>query len=201
MYRLVSGSLLVLLVASVVFAATGLIGYTPEGILATAAVAVLSTLVATIMFAQTFRTIAHLESTLITGLLITFIVPPTLLLADLGGAAAAGALAGASKFLLVDRRRHFLNPAALGVTITGLLGLTASFWWVATPPLTPLIIGLGLLIAWRAGVMAVALTGAGVGVAVTLVRLAVSGQELLSSVYLVVTSYPIIFLALFIYIL
>lgn len=197
MYRLMSGSLLLLLVVSVLMAALGLIGYTPEGILATAGVAVLATLVSTIMFAQTFKTIAHLESALITGLLISFIVPPTLLLADLGGAAAAGALAGASKFLLVDRRRHFLNPAALGVTITGLLGLTASFWWIATPPLAPLIIGVGLLVAWRAGVMALALTGAGVGLAVTLVRLAVSGQELLSSVYLVVTSYPIIFLALF----
>jgi ferredoxin-NADP reductase len=45
--------------------------------------------------------------------------------------------------------------------------------------------------------MVVALTGAGVGVVVTLVRLMVSGDELLSSAYLVVTSYPIIFLALF----
>ncbi len=197
MYRVVSSSLLLLLGVSVLLAATGLIGYTPEGILATAGVAVMSTLVATIMFAQTFKTIAHLESSVITGLLITFIVPPTLLLTDLGGAAAAGALAGASKFLLVDRGRHFLNPAALGVTITGLLGFTASFWWVATPPLAPLIIGLGLIIAQRAGVMVVALTGAGVGVVVTLVRLMVSGDELLSSAYLVVTSYPIIFLALF----
>lgn len=197
MYRLTSGSLLVLLVFSVVGAATGLIGYTPWGILATAGVAVLSTLVSSIMFAQTFRAIAHLESSLITGLLIAFIVPPTLQLADLGGAAAAGALAGASKFLLVHKARHFLNPAATGVTIAGLLGLTVGFWWVATPPLAPIIVGLGLLIAWRAGVLALALTGAGVGVAVTLVRLLVAGEDPLGSAYLVVTSYPIIFLALF----
>lgn len=197
MYRLVSGSLLLLLVVSVVMAALGLIGYTPFGILATAVVAVLATLVATVMFAQTYKTIAHLESSLVSGLLIAFIVPPTLQLADLGGAAAAGALAGASKFLLVDRRRHFLNPAAAGVTITGLLGLTASFWWIATPPLAPLIVGLGLLIAWRAGVMSLALTGAAVGVGVTLLRLVVSGEDPLSSVYLVITSYPIIFLAFF----
>lgn len=197
MYRVMSASLLVLLVVSLVFAATGIIGYQPQGILATAVIAVGTTLVATIMFSQTFKAIAHLESSLITGLLITFIVPPTLQLADLGGAAAAGALAGASKFLLVHRKRHFLNPAALGVTITGLLGLTASFWWVAAPPLTTVIVLLGLLVAWRGGVLAVALTGLLVGVGVTLVRLLVSGQELLTSVYLVTTSYPIVFLALF----
>ena len=197
MYRVMSASLLALLVVSLIFAATGLIGYQPQGILATAVVAVGATLVTTIMFSQTFRAIAHLESSLITGLLITFIVPPTLQIADLGGAAAAGALAGLSKFLLVYRKRHFLNPAALGVTVTGLLGLTASFWWVATPPLTPVIVLLGLLVAWRGGVLAIALTGLFVGVGVTLVRLIVSGEELLTSVYLVTTSYPIVFLALF----
>lgn len=197
MYRVMSASLLALLLVSLAFAATGLIGYQPQGILATAVVAVGATLVTTLMFSQTFRAIAHLESSLITGLLITFIVPPTLQLADLGGAAAAGALAGLSKFLLVHRKRHFLNPAALGVTVTGLLGLTASFWWVATPPLTPVIILLGLLVAWRGGVLTIALTGLFVGVGVTLVRLIVSGEELLTSVYLVATSYPIVFLALF----
>lgn len=197
MYRLISSSLLVLLVVTVIFAAIGLIGFTPQGILLTAVVAVGATLVSTMMFAQTFKTIAHLESSLITGLLITFIVPPTTLLPDLGGAAAAGALAGASKFLIVYQARHFLNPAALGLTITSLLGLTASFWWIATPPLTPLLIALGALIAWRSGLWAVALTGLGVGVVVTLARLVVSGQEPLESVYLVITSYPIVFLAFF----
>jgi ferredoxin-NADP reductase len=197
MYRLISGSLLLLLAVSVAFATIGLIGYSPEGILLTAVVAVGSTLVATMMFAQTVRTIAHLESSLITGLLITFIVPPTTLLPDLGGAAAAGALAGASKFLLVYQARHFLNPAAAGLTIKSLLGLTASFWWVATPPLAPLILILGGLIAWRSGFWSVALTGLGVGVLVKMIRLVVSGEDPLVSLYLVVTSYPIVFLALF----
>lgn len=197
MYRLISSSLLLLLVVSVVFAAMGLIGFTPQGIVVTAVVAVGATLVSTMMFAQTFKTIAHLESSLITGLLITFIVPPTTSLADLGGAALAGALAGASKFLIVYQARHFLNPAALGLTITSLLGFTASFWWIATPPLAPLILVLGALIAWRSGLWAVALTGLSVGVVATLTRVVFSGQEPLESVYLVLTSYPIVFLALF----
>jgi len=197
MYRVMSASMVILFVVTLVFAATGIIGYTPEGIAVTAVVAVGSTLVATIMFSQTLKTIAHLESSVITGLLITFIVPPTLALADIGGAAAAGALAGASKFLLVHRGRHFLNPAALGVTVTGLLGLTASFWWIATPPLTPFLVVLGLMVAWRGGVLPVALTGLGVGVSVTLLRLVVSGEPPLESMYFVATSYPIVFLTLF----
>ena len=197
MYRLISTSLVSLLVVAVVLAAVGLIGYAPGAILFIALIAVASTATSTLVFASVFRHTAHLESSLITGLLIAFIVPPTLDVRDLVGAGVAGGLAGASKYLLVVRGRHFLNPAATGVTLAGFLGLTAGFWWVATPPLTPLILILGAIVAWRSGFARVAGVGLAVGAVAVLIRLLLSGEELASSVYLVATSYPLVFAMLF----
>lgn len=197
MYRLMSVSLLALLLLSALFAGIGLIGYDPLGILATAAVAVIATALATLVFAGVFRQSAHLESSLITGLLITFILPPTLEPRDIVGAATAGAIAGASKYLFVISGRHFLNPAAVGSTVAVTLGLSASFWWIANPPMAIPIVLAGALVAWRSGLGSVALVGLGVGGLALLTRLLVSGQELWSSLYLIATSYPLVFLALF----
>lgn len=197
MYRLMSLSLLGLLVLSLIFAGVGLIGYSPLGILSIAAVAIVATAVSTLMWASVFRQSAHLESSLITGLLITFILPPTLEPRDIVGAAAAGAIAGASKYLLVFSRRHVLNPAAVGSAVAVVLGLSASFWWIANPPMAIPIIVIGALVAWRSGLGTVALVGLGVGGLALLSRLLVSGGELWSTLYLMVTSYPLVFLALF----
>jgi len=197
MYRLISISLVGLLLLSALFAAVGLIGYSPVGIAVTAVLAVSATLLATVMAAQTMKSIAHLESSIITGLLITFIVPPTLDTRDLLGVSVAGLIAGFSKYFLVYRSRHVLNPAATGVTIAGLLGLTAGFWWIANPPMTAFILVSGLIIAWRSGTLPVALTGLGIGVGAVMIRLVGSGEPLWGSAYLVLTSYPILFLALF----
>jgi len=197
MYRLITISLLGLLVLSLVFAALGLIGYSPWGIAVTAVLGVGSTVLSTLMAAQTMKSLAHVESSIITGLLIACIVPPTLEPRDLIGVSVAGAIAGFSKYFLVYRQRHVLNPAATGVTIAGLFGLTAGFWWIANPPLTPFILAAGVIIAWRSGTLMVALSGLGVGVGALLIRLVGSGEPLGPSVYLVLTSYPIVFLALF----
>jgi len=197
MYRLISSSLLALTLISIVLAALGLIGYTPEGIAVTALIAVTITTLTSLMGAQTTKIIAHLESSVITGLLIAFIVPPSLEARDLLGVTAASAIAGLSKFGLVFRGRHVLNPAATGVFVAGILGLTAGFWWVANPALTPFIVLAGALVAWRSGLGFISLVGLTVGVSVLLVRLVASGDDLIPSIYLVVTSYPIVFLALF----
>lgn len=197
MYRLMSSSLVALLVLSVVCAWRGLIGYSPAGILGVAAVAVLATAVSTLVFAAIFRQVAHLESSLITGLLIAFIVPPTLAAEDLIGAGLAGMLAGASKYLITIRGRHFLNPAATGTALAVVLGQSFSFWWIANPPMTLALIAAGALIAWRSGLGAIALTGIGVGGSALFSRLVLSGQDPFQSLYLIVTSYPLLFVMLF----
>jgi ferredoxin-NADP reductase len=197
MYRVVTSVLVVIIVSAAALSAVGLVGFSPGGILVTAAVAIVGTVVGSAIGRVIVKNPLHLESSVISGLLIASIVPPTLEPIDIIGATSAGLLAGISKFLIAPGGRHILNPAATGVSIAVLFGLTFSFWWVATPPLAPLIIVGGLLVAYRAGVM----TTVGVFVAVAFIalgaRLLLSGEPVDATVWLMVTSYPVLFLGLF----
>jgi len=197
MYRLVTSVLVVIILAATALSAVGLVGFTPGGILVTAVVAIGGTLIGSAVGRVIVRNSLHLESSVITGLLIASIVPPTLEANDIIGATTAGLLAGISKFLIAPGGRHILNPAAAGVGIAALFGLTFSFWWVATPPLTPLIIIGGLLVAYRAGVTKTV----GVYVVVAFIalggRLVLAGEPFDVTVWLTVTSYPVLFLGLF----
>lgn len=197
MYRVITSVLVIILLVAAVLSAVGLVGFSPGGILVTALVAITGTVIGSAIGRVIVRNPLHLESSVITGLLIASIVPPTLDPIDIIGATSAGLLAGISKYLIAPGGRHVLNPAAAGVSIAVLFGLTFSFWWVATPPLTPLIIIGGLLIAYRAGVIKTV----GVFVVVAFValgaRLLISGEPLGITVWLMVTSYPVLFLGLF----
>ncbi len=92
---------------------------------------------------------AHTESTLITAGLLYFILPPSLTPTGLGGAALAGAIAIASKYLLAFRGRHIFNPAAVGVFAVAFTGLTFGAWWPGNPWMMPFVIVLAFLILFR----------------------------------------------------
>jgi ferredoxin-NADP reductase/Na+-translocating ferredoxin:NAD+ oxidoreductase RnfD subunit len=193
----ISSTLLLIVLAAAVASGFGLVGFSPAGILATALAAIVGTLLGSAVGKMVIRTPLHLESSVITGLLITLIVPPTLDPQDLIGATTAGILAGLSKFVIAPGGRHILNPAATGVLIASLFGLTVGFWWVANPPLTLLIVVGGLIVAYRAG--ALSLVGIFMAIAFSALgaRLLLSGEPLGLSLWLMVTSYPVVFLGFF----
>jgi glycine betaine catabolism B len=197
MYRVVGGVLAVIILVAAVLAAFGLVGFSPGGILVTALVAVAGTFIGSAIGRAIVRNRLHLESSVITGLIIASIVPPTLEPVDIIGATSAGLLAGISKYLIAPGGRHILNPAATGVSIAVLFGLTFSFWWVATPPLAPLIILGGLLVAYRAGVIKTVGVFATVAFIALGARLLISGEDVDVTIWLMVTSYPVLFLGLF----
>lgn len=197
MYRVVGGVLAIIILSAAALSALGLVGFSPGGIIVTSLAAIAGTVVGSAIGRMVVKVPLHLESSVITGLLIASIVPPTLEAVDIIGATSAGLLAGLSKFLIAPGGRHILNPAATGVSIAVLFGLTVSFWWVATPPLAPLIIVGGLYVAYRAGVLGTV----GVFLAVAFValgaRLFLSGEPVGVTLWLMVTSYPVLFLGLF----
>jgi glycine betaine catabolism B len=197
MYRVISSTLALIVVAAAVASGVGVVGFSPAGILATALAAIVGTLLGSAVGKTVIKTPLHLESSVITGLLIALIVPPTLDPQDLIGATTAGILAGLSKFVIAPGGRHILNPAATGVFIASLFGLTVGFWWVANPPLTLLIIAGGVIVAYRAG--ALSLVGVFLAIAFSALgaRLLLSGEPLGLSLWLMVTSYPVAFLGFF----
>lgn len=197
MYRVMTLSLVVLLLASVIGSAAGLVGFTPVGIVVTSVLAVSATLGTSALGAVVRRAPLHWESSVITGLLISMIVPPTLEARDLVGVSAAGAIAGLSKWLIAPAGRHLLNPAATGVLVASLFGLTVGFWWIATPFLTPVILIAGVLVAYRSGNARMVSLFLAIGLVLLIGRLAISGEPLDQTLYLVATSYPVLFMGLF----
>jgi Na+-transporting NADH:ubiquinone oxidoreductase subunit NqrB len=155
MYRLLLAVLGALAGWALALAAFGALPFTPLDLFVTLAVLVTSTWASGAAYARLFGARAHAESSLITAALIAFVVWPSTDPLALAAFALAGIAASASKFLLVARGRHLLNPAAFGVLFVTVLQLTGGVWWVATPAMLPLVV-LGAALVWyRSGTAAV----------------------------------------------
>jgi len=161
MYRVVSVGLLILAGVAIGFGFFGLIPYAGTELVLSLVVAVGVALVANIFFAKLFSVHANHESALITGLILFFLILPAQLsqLQYSGIMAAVAFFAIASKYLLVWRKQHILNPVAVGVVAVTLLysffplppGYFESSWWIGQPVLfVPLVlVGLAVVIKVR----------------------------------------------------
>lgn len=200
MYRLVTLALVPTVLASFVGALTGAVGVDPWGVLASTAVAVGATAVVSAAGGRLVRRPAHLESSVITGLILALLFQPSLEPSALATVAGAGAVAGASKYLVAVRGRHVVNPAAFGALVAGvvgwpLLGTFGAFWWVATPFLLPVVAVVGLAVVLRtrhvAPVVAYLLTG----VAVVLQQQVALGTAPGAALWSALAQYPLVFAA------
>lgn len=159
MYRLVSLLLGGLAAVAMVFAAIGLLPQFEIGTMLLWLAVMVSVSVATsFMLGKLFGTAAHLESAVITALLLWFIYSPDSIDARLWWAAAATVLANLSKYALAWRRRHLFNPAAVAVVLilvlqevlgVGQAERLYSIWWIASEPLLPFVAVAALLVLRR----------------------------------------------------
>ncbi len=149
MYKLVLVCLLAIAAVAVVLSLLGQLSRTPLELLVSLVVAVGSTMLTGWLAALVARRRAHVESSIITGLLIFMVMEPTTDPLALGGIALAGTIATASKYLIAVRGRHILNPAAAGTIVVGAVGLAFPVWWIGTPYLQPVIIIGALLVLYR----------------------------------------------------
>ncbi len=193
MYRFVTLLLGITGIAALVLSLAGELFYTPVELIASAAVALASTVVANRVFALVFRTMPHLESSIITGLLLFFLFLPSLEPAELGTLAIAGVLATASKYLIAVRGRHILNPAAAGASLVAVLQLPSAGWWVATSSLLPVTLIGAFLVLYRTRRLSMGLVFVAVSASILVARLTASGQSVAESVSTTFASYPIIF--------
>jgi ferredoxin-NADP reductase len=155
MYRFVTICLAALTVISFASSAAGKITYTPTQLLASLVTLLVVTLFGGKVFALLFRATAHTESSIITALLLFFILSPIQIGASstdvitLGQIALAGLFASASKYVLAFRGRHIFNPAAVGAVWLMLFHYYLAAWWIGTPVLLPFTAVLVLLVLYR----------------------------------------------------
>lgn len=197
MYRLVWTTLAALLVLAVGYAAAGLIFSTPFELIASTLVAVVSTSLVSVVLARAFGTRAHLESSLVTGLLIACLLFPTADPQGLAVIALVGAIAAASKYLLAWRGRHVFNPAAVAVLIIAFTGLNAGVWWIASGALWPWVVLGALLVVARVRRWSIFLVYVAVAGAVSVWQSVQNGQEVGAALALVLTAYPFVFAGAF----
>ncbi|GAB3545834.1 hypothetical protein GCM10027404_05070 [Arthrobacter tumbae] len=194
MYRLVLILLLILTAYAFVLSGLGLLAFTPAELGATLATAVIASWGGTRVMAMMLRTRPHTESSLITGLLLFFVMFPSDDAAGVGGIALAGLLAAASKYLIAVRGRHIFNPAAFGAAAVTLLGLGAAAWWAANPAMLPLVLICTILILYRTRKLSMGAVFLVLAVGILVVRLAAGGTDPIAALQLVFVSYPVLFL-------
>lgn len=199
MYRLATMTLVAVLVLAVALAFLGAIGPDPFAILGTLGVVLVATLGANEIAARLARSVPHRESSVITALIITCLVLPSLTTAGLAAAAGAGMLAALSKYLIVWRGRHILNPAAAGVLITGVIGYytgqAVGVWWIATPALLPIVALGALLLLDRTRRLDIGLVFVALAVIFVGARLVATGTDPLGALTTVLLLLPVVFLA------
>lgn len=186
MYRLVLFALVALAVIAVVLSAVGVIvSPTPLEILATFAVLAVVISAVDAVVQRLLRLPWRIESSLVTALILLFVLRPGLEPAALLGIAIAGAVASLSKYLIVWRGRHILNPAAFGASVVSILGSfgafewlgTSSSWWVGAPSLFVPVLILGLAVLWRTEKVRIVAVFLVVAITVSVLRQAVQAQE------------------------
>ncbi len=146
MYKSVLYGLLSLVVIADVLAFLDIISINPVGLIISVFVLGASCYVANEVFARLFRASTNSESWLITALILSCILSPRVSLSFVGLAALCGAIAMASKYVLVWRGSHVFNPAAFGAFVVSVTGLMSANWWIATPALLPVTAVLAVLV-------------------------------------------------------
>ncbi len=146
MYRLLLYYLLGLLAAAIVFSSIGVMNYNGFEIGISAGVLVGACWVINKIFASIFNAPTNPESSILTGLILALVIPPTFNNFGFLFMLAASGLAIASKYILTIRYKHIFNPAAIAIVLTALGPRQSASWWVGTAAMLPLVIIGGILV-------------------------------------------------------
>jgi len=195
MYRLVVISLGLLVTLSFGLSWGGALPYEPQDLAISLVVLLGVAYASNRLYAGLFGVHAHSESTVITALLLFFLLWPSSDPVELLALGLAAAFASASKYLIAYRGRHIVNPAAAGVVFVTVLQLSGGVWWVATAPMLPAVAGLAFLVAYRTRRLPmVGLFIAVAGLLIIAFRLG-ADDDLVSAAQYAFVSTPVVFFA------
>jgi len=138
---------------------------------------------------------ANIESTIITFLILFFILDPSSEIKALAILALVSCIAITSKYILAWRKLHILNPVALATVAIGATGLTYATWWIANPwMIVPVIVG-GVIITHKIRRFPLVVATITSGLVATMIPLALKGQANFEMGLSFFVAWPIIFFA------
>ena len=146
MYRLMLYFLSALVLLSAFLGLLGVMPYDPSAIIFQALLFLLSCFYINLGIARLLKIKPNTESSVITGLILSLLMGPSLTLGGLYIIFGSSLFAIASKYIFVWRKSHIFNPAVFGALASSLVFNQTASWWVGSMALLPLIIIGGLLI-------------------------------------------------------
>lgn len=146
MYRLVLYGLLILSGLGIAFSFMGILPY--NGIQLLISFLLIGGICGTanIAFSKIFKAPTNIESPYITALILFLILLPPSKNLELAFIIIAAFVAIASKYIMAIKKKHIFNPVAIALLLIGFAGSYSSAWWVASAPLFPFILIIGLLV-------------------------------------------------------
>lgn len=146
MYRLLLYYLVVLILAASGLSVMGVMHYSAIDILGSAAVLVFSCWLINRIMATIFDAPINPESSILSGLILTLIVPSKPTGFGLLFLIAVSGLAMASKYIFAINKKHIFNPVAIAVVLTAYGPHQSASWWVATASMLPFVAIGGILV-------------------------------------------------------
>lgn len=197
MYRLVSVALGTIALAALVQSALGVLAFDPSEVTLSLAVSVGAALITGWLVPKALGVRPHLESSLVTGLILFLVLWPESGLTGLLALAVAASLATLSKYVLTWRGRHVLNPAAFALVVVGVAGIASPSWWVGSASLLPLVAVAGYLVVRRLGAFSFVGVFLLVSGGINLYTTVASGVPPAEAAWTALASSPLLFLAAF----
>lgn len=194
MYRLLLYYLIGLIIAAFSLSAIGDMHYSAIAIAVEAGILVTACWAINKAFAFVFNAPINPESSLLTGLILTLIIPPNLQLYGILFMLAAAGLAIASKYLLAVGGKHIFNPAAIAVVLTAWGPRQSASWWVGTAALLPFVLIGGVLTARKVRRGHMVMTFLVVTTFTTLAMTIASGSSVATSMHNMLLTSAVIFL-------
>ena len=123
--------------------------YNPFDILSEAVYLAVISYLSNKLFARIFKTRENPESQFITALIISLLMGPMPVISNIVVLTLLPVFANASKYVLVIKKRHVFNPAALAVVLSAVIFRTGASWWIGSKYLVVFVIVMGLYTAYR----------------------------------------------------
>ncbi len=197
MYMVVVIALSLLVVIALGYGLVGLMPQTPIEQMRSLVLSLVVGLAVNIVCATWWKVAPNHISTIITILIVYFMVDPPQTITGLSWLLLMVALAMVSKYVIVFGRQHLVNPAAIGVALITTPAFTEATWWVAAPPMFMPLLITGGLVVYKMRRIGMVLTFLLVGYVVFLFEEWRFGNTILESWSVYWLSYPALFLACF----
>lgn len=195
MYLLVNGALCFLAVVALVYSSLGLMSFGPLELAISTLVFTSVCIGTSYLLSSILRIHTHLQSSLISGLILTLIFTPTLSPIILAQYALIAVIAMASKFIIAPRRRHVFNPAAFGAFVGALLLQQFPSWWVGSPTFAAVVAIVSFVVLYKTRQLLMGGLFVAVSVAVITVAGLIHGEAFPGITLTALLSWPIIFIA------